>query len=137
VTLVPASQGRRIARRSSSTSPPHTPYAPMPNACRIDSSRQSGRTGQRAQTAMACAASFRALATPRATGNQSSGSTAEPAHRASRYTRPASSPSVTSCGSRRTRRGLEAISTGCTSCPSASFVEMDGADGLITAGMTR
>jgi anti-anti-sigma factor len=44
VTLVPASQGRRIARRSASTSPPHTPYAPTPNACRSDSSRQSGRT---------------------------------------------------------------------------------------------
>jgi hypothetical protein len=111
VTLVPASHRRRTARRSSSTSPPHTPYAPTPNACRSDSSRQSGRTGQRAQTAMAYAAWSRALATSRATGNQSSGSTREPAHRASRYTRPASSPSARSCGSRRTRCGLETTST--------------------------
>ena len=88
VTLAPVSHRRRTARRSSSTSPPHTPCAPIPNACRIDSSRQSGRTGQRAQTAMACAAWSRALATPRASGNQSSGSTREPAHRASWYTRP-------------------------------------------------
>ena len=51
MTLVPASHRRRTARRSSSTSPPHTPCAPMPNACRSESSRQSGRTGQRAQTA--------------------------------------------------------------------------------------
>ena len=34
---------------------------------------------------MACAAWSRALATSRVTGNQSSGSTREPAHRASRY----------------------------------------------------
>jgi anti-sigma B factor antagonist len=79
VTPVPASHRRRIARRSSSTSPPHTPCAPMPNACRSESSRQSGRTGQRTQTAMACAAWSRALATSRVTGNQSSGSTREPA----------------------------------------------------------
>jgi hypothetical protein len=122
VTLVPASQARRIARRSSSTSPPHTPCEPMPNACRSESSRQSGRTGQRAQTAMACAAWSRALATSQVMGNQASGSTRELAHRASRYTRPANSRSVRSCGSRRTRRGLEAISPGCTSCPSASFI---------------
>jgi hypothetical protein len=122
VTLVPASQARRIARRSSSTSPPHTPCEPMPNACRSESSRQSGRTGQRAQTAMACAAWSRALATSQVTGNQASGSTRELAHRASRYTRPASSRSVRSCGSRRTRRGLEAISPGCASCPSARFI---------------
>jgi hypothetical protein len=122
VTLVPASHRRRTARRSSSTSPPHTPYAPTPNACRSDSSRQSGRTGQRAQTAMACAAWSRALATSRATGNQSSGSTREPAHRASRYTRPASSPSARSCGSRRTRCGLETTSTRLHLLPSGSFV---------------
>jgi hypothetical protein len=122
VTLVPASQARRIARRSSSTSPPHTPCEPMPNACRSESSRQSGRTGQRAQTAMACAAWSRALATSQVMGNQASGSTRELAHRASRYTRPTSSRSVRSCGSRRTRRGLEAISPGCTSCLSASFI---------------
>ena len=110
MTRVPASHGRRIARRSSSTSPPHIPCEPTPNACRSESSGQSGRTGQRAQTAMACAAWSRALAVP-GSGNQSSGSTREPAHRASRYTRSASSPSVRSCGSRRTRRGLETIST--------------------------
>jgi hypothetical protein len=107
VTRVPDSHRRRTDRRSSSTSPPHTPCAPTPNACRSESSRQSGRTGQRAQTAMACAAWSRAMATSRVTGNQSSGSTREPAHRASRYTRPASSRSVRSCGSHRTRRGLE------------------------------
>ena len=111
MTRVPASHRRRSARRSSSTSPPHTPCAPTPNACRSESSRQSGRTGQRAQTAMACAAWSLALATSRVTGNQSSGSTREPAHRASRYTRPASSPSVRSCGSRRTWHGFETIST--------------------------
>jgi hypothetical protein len=122
VTLVPASQARRIARRSSSTSPPHTPCEPTPNACRSESSRQSGRTGQRAQTAMACADWSRALATSQVMGNQASGSTWELAHRASRYTRPASSRSVRSCGSGRTRRGLEAVSPGCTSCPSASFI---------------
>jgi hypothetical protein len=122
VTLVPASQAPRIAHRSSSTRPPHTPCEPMPNARRSESSRQSGRTGQRAQTAMACAAWSRALATSQVMGNQASGSTRELAHRASRYTRPASSRSVRSCGSRRTRRGLEAISPGCTSCPSASFI---------------
>ena len=59
---------------------------------------------------MACAAWSRALATSRVTGNQSSGSKREPAHPASRYTRPASSPSVRSCGSRRTWRGLETTS---------------------------
>jgi hypothetical protein len=122
VTLVPASQARRIARRSSSTSPPHTPCEPAPNACRSESSRQSGRTGQRAQTAMACAAWSRTLATSQVMGNQASGSTRELAHRASRYTRPASSRSVRSRGSGRARRGLEAISPGCTSCPSASFI---------------
>ena len=88
MTLVPASHRRRTARRSSSTSPPHTPCAPTPNACRSESSRQSGRTGQRAQTAMACAAWSRALATSRVTGNQSSGSTREPAHRAGTPGRP-------------------------------------------------
>ena len=90
MTLAPASQRRRIARRSSSTSPPHTPCAPTPDACRMDISRHSGRTGQLVQTATACAAWSRALATPPASGNQSSGSTREPAHRASWYTRPAS-----------------------------------------------
>jgi hypothetical protein len=68
VTLVPASHRRRIVRRPSSTSPPHTPCAPMPNPCRSESSRQSGRTGQRAQTAMASAAWSRALATSRVMG---------------------------------------------------------------------
>ncbi len=68
MTRVPASHRRRTARRSSSTSPPHTPCAPTPNACRSESSRQSGRTGQRAQTAMACAAWSRALATSRVMG---------------------------------------------------------------------
>ena len=122
MTRVPASHRRRTARRSSSTSPPHTPCAPTPNACRSESSRQSGRTGQRAQTAMACAAWSRALATSRVTGNQSSGSTREPAHRASRYTRPASSPSVRSRGSRRTWRGLETISTWLHLLPSGQLV---------------
>jgi hypothetical protein len=68
VTLVPASHRRRTARRSSSTSPPHTPCAPMSNACRSESPRQSGRTGQRTQTAMACVAWSRALATFRVMG---------------------------------------------------------------------
>ena len=122
VTLAPVSHRRRTARRSSSTSPPHTPCAPIPNACRIDSSRQSGRTGQQAQTAMACAAWSRALATPRASGNQSSGSTREPAHPASWYTRPASSPSVRLCGSRRTWLSLETISTRLHLLPSGQLV---------------
>jgi hypothetical protein len=74
VTLVPASHRRRIVRRSSSTSPPRTPCAPMPNACRSESSRQSGRTGQRAQTAMASAAWSPGLGHIPGNGNQSSGS---------------------------------------------------------------
>jgi hypothetical protein len=105
VTLVPASQARRIARRSSSTSPPHTPCEPMP-----------------AQTAMACAAWSRALATPHFMGNQASGSTRELATApAGTRGRPVHGRSGQG-GSRRTRRGLEAISPGCTSCPSASFI---------------
>jgi hypothetical protein len=82
------------------TSPPHTPCEPMP-----------------AQTAMACAAWSRALATSQVMGTGTG-------HPASRYTRPAGSRSVRSCGSRRTRRAARprGHQPGCTSCPSASFI---------------
>ena len=73
-------------------------------------------TGHSAQIAMARAACSRALATSAVSGNHSSGSRQVLAHRACRYTRPASSRSFGSPDRYRTGRSETVTATGCTSC---------------------
>jgi len=116
VTLAPASQLRRSDRRSCPTSPGRPAFRERRyrRRGRSESSRQSGLTGHAAQAAMMPAAWSRALCTFSAIGNHSSGSTRGLAHRACRYTRPASSLSVRSPGAQWPRR-CAIISTGCTS----------------------
>ena len=88
----------------------------MPKECRSESSRQSARTGHPAQIAMARAACSRARPTSAVSGNHSSGSRHEVAHRACRYTRPNSSRSFGSPDRYRTGRSETVTATGCTSC---------------------
>jgi hypothetical protein len=122
VTLAPASQLRRSDRRSCPTSPGRPAFREhrYRRRGRSESSRQSGLTGHAAQAAMMPAAWSRALCTFSAIGNHSSGSTRGLAHRACRYTRPASSLSVRSPGA-QCPRGCAIISTGCTSYHAAVF----------------
>ena len=122
MTLAPASQLRRSDRRSCPTSPGRPAFRERRyrRRGRSESSRQSGLTGHAAQAAMMPAAWSRALCTFSAIGNHSSGSTRGLAHRACRYTRPASSLSVRSPGAQWPRR-CAIISTGCTSYHAAVF----------------
>jgi len=105
VTLVPASQARRIC-------PSFLLDQPAPHSVRADASADGDGVRRLVP----------GLGHVPGHGEPGVGIDTGTGHRASRYTRPASSRSVRSCGSRRTRRGLEAISPGCTSCPSASFI---------------
>jgi len=74
-----AVRARRSRARSAGASPPHTPCWPM-SQCRSDSTRHSPRTRQLVQTAIAAAASSRALAGSTLTGNHWSGSRPLSAH---------------------------------------------------------
>ena len=76
-----ASHSWRSAARSAGTKPPQTPCWPMVQ-CRSASSRHAPRTGQAVQIATASAASRRAASASRLTGNHSSGSRPQSAHRA-------------------------------------------------------
>src|SRR5258705_3175604 len=82
----PAGHRRRSRARSVATRPPQTPCWPM-SQCRSDSSRHCARTGQLVQTAIAAAASWRALAGSLLTGYHWSGSRPLSAHRACLATR--------------------------------------------------
>ena len=102
----------------------------MPKECRSESSRQSARTGHPAQIAMARAACSRARPTSAVSGNHSSGSRHEVAHRACRYTRPNSSRSFGSPDRHCTGRGETVVTTGCTSSRSSPLQPLGQLPGI-------
>lgn len=117
MTLVPASHRRRIARRSSSTSPaPRSGRAdaervPQREFQAIRAHRAAGADGDGVRRLVPGLGHIPGHGKPVVGIDAGTGAPGQPVHLA------ASSPSARSCGSRRTWRGPEVISAGCTSCP--------------------